>query len=249
MEPNQKKPIRGIFILPSLLTTGALFFGFYSIIKAINGQFEAACIAIFIAMVLDGLDGRVARLTNTQSEFGAEYDSLSDNVSFGLAPSLLAYLWILQDLGRAGWLAAFIFSACAALRLARFNVQISVIDKAYFQGLASPAAAAVIASFVWVCSDYGIETNRTTGIALFCVTTLSGLLMVSNVRYHSFKEINVKNKIPFIVAVVIMLTFAVLLIQPALILFILSAGYLLSGPILTVAGIHQRRKNRRAGVD
>src|SRR5689334_3768014 len=148
---------RGIYWLPNLFTTASLFSGFYAIVQAMNGRFETAAIAIFVSMVLDGLDGRIARLTHTQSEFGAQYDSLSDMVSFGAAPALVMYVWALKDLGKLGWIAAFVYCAGAALRLARFNTNIDVIDKRYFQGLPSPMAAALLAVLLWVFDDLGID--------------------------------------------------------------------------------------------
>jgi len=178
---------RGIYLLPNLFTTAALFAGFFAIVAAIGNHFDSAAVAVFIAMVLDGLDGRVARLTNTQSEFGGEYDSLSDMVSFGLAPALVMYLWSLHALGKLGWLAAFVYTAGAALRLARFNTQIGVADKRYFQGLASPAAAAVMMGMVWVGNDYHLA-GADVRVLAFAVTVILGVLMVSNVRYYSFNS-------------------------------------------------------------
>ncbi|HHO59659.1 MAG TPA: CDP-diacylglycerol--serine O-phosphatidyltransferase, partial [Thiotrichales bacterium] len=197
MEDNtrhKKKRRRGIYLLPNLITTAALFAGFYGIVAAINGRYEQASVAVFIAMVLDALDGRVARLTNTQSEFGAEYDSLADMGSFGLAPALIMYVWSLSSLaeyswqwGKLGWLAAFMFVACAALRLARFNTRASSTDKRYFQGLPSPAAAGVVVGFVWACHDLGIAGNEVAFFAL-PVIVFAGAMMVSNISYYSFKD-------------------------------------------------------------
>ena len=186
---------RGIYLLPNLFTTAALFAGFYAIVQAMNGRFQDAAVAIFVAMVLDGLDGRVARLTKTQSAFGAEYDSLADMVSFGAAPALVVYEWALRSLGKPGWIAAFVYVAGAALRLARFNTMLEVADKRYFQGLPSPAAAALVAGFVWVIDDYGVdpETVRWVGWA---VTIFAGLTMVSNFKYYSFKTINLRRSVP-----------------------------------------------------
>jgi len=193
---TEKIPSRGIYLLPSILTTFGMFAGFYSIIASINGDFTLAAISIMIAMMWDTLDGRVARLTNTQSSFGAQYDSLSDLVSFGVAPALLVYEWSLSDMGRVGWLAAFIYLACAALRLARFNTQVGAADKRYFQGLPSPEAAGVIASMIWLkfwnfeYFDFGIVSlSYYIGVG---ITIVCGLLMVSNVRYYSFKELDSK---------------------------------------------------------
>ncbi|HUW76121.1 MAG TPA: CDP-diacylglycerol--serine O-phosphatidyltransferase, partial [Gallionella sp.] len=188
---------RGIYLLPNLFTTGALFAGFYAIVQAMNAHFEHSAVAIFIAMVLDGLDGRVARLTHTQSEFGAEYDSLSDMVSFGVAPSLVIYEWALKGLGKWGWFAAFIYCAATALRLARFNTNIDVVDKRYFQGLPSPAAAALIAGFVWVMQDYGVSVDYIHWYAA-ALAVFAGLTMVSNLPYYSFKDFNMRKSVPFV---------------------------------------------------
>src|SRR5664279_6398408 len=177
---------RGIYLLPNLFTTAALFAGFYSIVQAMNQRFEDAAIAIFVAMVLDGLDGRVARLTKTQSAFGAEYDSLSDMVSFGAAPALVVYEWVLRDMGKLGWIAAFIYVAAAALRLARFNTMLDVADKRWFTGIPSPAAAALVAGFVWVIDDFGVDPEKVRWAAL-AVTVFAGLTMVSNFKFYSFK--------------------------------------------------------------
>ena len=219
---------RGIYLLPNLFTTAALFSGFYAVLAAMNGQFEKAAVAIFIAMVLDGMDGRVARLTHTQTAFGAEYDSLSDMVAFGLAPALVMYEWALHSLGKPGWLAAFVYTAGAALRLARFNSQLEVSDSHYFQGLPSPSAAAIVAASVWLAVDNGIQGSD-VAILAGLITGGCGLLMVSNVRYQSFKHIDFKGKVPFFVVVAIALAFAVILVQPPLVLFTLFSLYALSG--------------------
>jgi len=219
---------RGIYLLPNLFTTAALFSGFYAVLAAMNGQFEKAAVAIFIAMVLDGMDGRVARLTHTQTAFGAEYDSLSDMVAFGLAPALVMYEWALHSLGKPGWLAAFVYTAGAALRLARFNSQLEVSDSNYFQGLPSPSAAAIVAASVWLAVDNGIQGSD-VAILAGLITGGCGLLMVSNVRYQSFKHIDFKGKVPFFVVVAIALAFAVILVQPPLVLFTLFSLYALSG--------------------
>jgi len=234
-ELDQERPrrARGIYLLPNLLTTAALFAGFYAVLAAMNGQFEKAAVAVFVAMLLDGLDGRVARITNTQSAFGAEYDSLSDMVAFGLAPALVTYEWALNQLGKAGWMAAFIYTAGAALRLARFNASVATADKRYFQGLPSPSAAAVLAASVWVAVDNGI-VGADVAWVVGVMTGLVGLLMVSNLRYYSFKEIDFHGKVPFVVIVVIMLVFAVVLTQPPLVLFGLFFAYAMSGPVLWV---------------
>ncbi|OHC91003.1 MAG: CDP-diacylglycerol--serine O-phosphatidyltransferase, partial [Sideroxydans sp. RIFOXYD2_FULL_59_7] len=215
---------RSIYLLPNLFTTAALFAGFYAIVQSMNGRYEIAAVSIFIAMVLDGLDGRVARLTHTQSEFGAEYDSLSDMVSFGVAPSILMYEWAFRDLGKWGWFAAFIYCTGAALRLARFNTNIDVVDKRYFQGLPSPAAAALVAGFVWVMLD-----NKFTGYDLrwyaAALTVFAGLSMVSNFKYYSFKSINMRKSVPFFVIFLFALFFIFVAQNPPLHLFLLFFGY------------------------
>ena len=223
---------RGIYLLPNLLTTAGLFSGFFAIISSMNGRFEAAAVAIFVAMIFDGLDGRVARMTNTQSEFGAEYDSMADMVSFGVAPAIVAYNWGLTGLGKIGWLAAFIYVAAAALRLARFNTQLGIADNRYFQGLASPAAAALVAGLVWVGVEYDIN-GQDYGIIVAIITGVAGLLMVSNFKYNSFKELNLHGKVPFVALLLIMLIFVIVATEPALVLFIAFALYALAGPINT----------------
>ena len=248
MEQSKKPRSRGIYLLPNLFTTSALFAGFYAITGAVNGHFEAAVIAIFIAMVLDGLDGRVARMTNTQSEFGAQYDSIADMVSFGLAPAVVAYSWALSSLGKVGWMAAFVYATCAALRLARFNVQHNVADKRYFQGLASPAAAALIAGFIWVMVDYDISGDEAKYYILL-LAVISGLLMVSNIRYHSFKELDFTGKVPFIFAVIIMLVLAVIYVQPPLVLFMIFLVYTGSGFWLTASLLRRKRKEIKKPSD
>ncbi len=226
---------RGIYLLPNLFTTACLFSGFFAIISAINGQFESAAMAIFVAMVLDGLDGRVARMTNTQSDFGAQYDSLADMVSFGLAPALVVYLWAFADMGKLGWLVAFIFVACAALRLARFNTQAGVADKRYFQGLASPAAAAVIAGLGWVAVDFELSASALV-IPAFVLTLASGLLMVSNIRFRSFKDIDLKGKVPFFTILVVVVIFGSIAVDPPLVLFAIFLLYAMSGVVSTILG-------------
>ncbi|MCF8006035.1 MAG: CDP-diacylglycerol--serine O-phosphatidyltransferase [Methylovulum sp.] len=236
---------RGIYLLPNLFTSGALFSGFYAITSAMNNHFETAVIAIFVAMILDGLDGRVARMTNTQSEFGAQYDSLSDMVSFGVAPALVMYLWAFGDMGRVGLFAAFVHTAGAALRLARFNTQLETADKRYFQGLPSPAAAAIIAGFIWICLEHGYELEVIKFPALVLILS-TGLLMVSNFRYSSFKQIDLKGKVPFIAAIAMMLAIAFVMAQPQTMLFLLFLVYAISGPVITLIQrkrILQERKN------
>jgi len=230
-EPQQehpKKRNRGIYLLPNLFTTGALFGGFYAVIAAMNGHFEAAAMAIFIAMILDGLDGRVARMTHTESDFGAEYDSLSDMVSFGIAPALVMYTWSLSTLGKVGWVACFIYVVSAALRLARFNTQLGHSDKRYFQGLASPVAAGFVVGFVWLCTENNYSGVQMNYLA-FLLTVGSGILMVSNVKYRSFKDLNLKNKVPFVSILIMVLIFTTIVYQPPLILFAVFSLYTLSG--------------------
>ncbi len=247
-----KKRGRGIYLLPNLLTTAALFAGFYAIVAAIVGRYVPAAMAIFVAGILDGLDGRIARLTNTQSEFGVQYDSMSDMVSFGVAPAVIVYAWSLSSMGelgnvwgKVGWLAAFLYAACAALRLARFNAQSGVADKEYFQGLASPAAAGLLASMVWVAEDFGLsgEALRTPTLL---VTLLAAGLMVSKVRYFSFKSIAVKDKVPFVAMLLLVLIFVLLAIDTPKVLFGVAVVYLLSGPVMTLFGIYRQRGRRRS---
>jgi CDP-diacylglycerol--serine O-phosphatidyltransferase len=246
---TEKKPRnRGIYLLPSVLTTFGMFAGFYSIIASINGEFTIAAISIMIAMLWDTLDGRVARLTNTQSEFGAEYDSLADLVSFGLAPALLVYEWTLSDLGRFGWLAAFIYLACAALRLARFNTQVGSADKRYFQGFPSPAAAGVIATMIWLkIWTYAFFDSDVISIGYYLgagITIVCGLLMVSNVRYYSFKELDSK-KASFRFLLGVVLSLIVLLYKPNIVLFTGFFLYMLSGPFITIVGLNKRRIEKK----
>jgi CDP-diacylglycerol--serine O-phosphatidyltransferase len=227
------RPRRGIYLLPNAFTTAALFAGFYAIVMAMNQRFDHACWAVFIAMILDGLDGRVARLTNTQSEFGAQYDSLSDMVSFGAAPALVIYEWSLRGLGKLGWIAAFVYCAGAALRLARFNTNIEVVDKRFFQGLPSPAAAALVVGFVMMMTDPDINVSArkvdwiSWGLALF-----AGLTMVTNVPFYSFKDVNFRKSVPFIVVFLIALFFALLAIDPPKVLWPLFVVYGLSGYVV-----------------
>jgi CDP-diacylglycerol--serine O-phosphatidyltransferase len=221
---------RGIYLLPNLFTTGALFAGFYAIVAAMKGQFDAAAIAIFVAMVMDGLDGRVARLTGTQSAFGAQYDSLSDMVSFGVTPALVVYSWGLQYLGKLGWLAAFIYAAATALRLARFNIQIGSADKRYFIGLPSPAAAAVVAGMVWICTE-NLITGQHISELIALITVALGVLMVSNCRYYSFKEIDFKGNVPFVTVLFVLFAYILIAWDPPTILFSVFTLYALSGPL------------------
>lgn len=227
---------RGVYLLPNLFTTGALFAGFYAVVSGMNAKFETAAIAIFVAMILDGLDGRVARLTHTQSKFGAEYDSLSDMVSFGMAPALVMFSWALSELGKFGWACAFIYVACAALRLARFNTQIDTADKNYFSGLASPAAAAVVAGTVWVCHDLaltGVNLPIELAVIAGCLTAAVGFLMILNVQYHSFKGLDLRGRVPFMVVIAVVLLFGIVMLDPARILLAAALIYALSGPVAT----------------
>ena len=223
---------RGIYLLPNLFTTAALFAGFYAIVQAMNARFEQAAVAIFVAMVLDGLDGRVARLTHTQSEFGAEYDSLSDMVSFGAAPALVMYEWALKSMGRIGWIAAFVYCAGAALRLARFNTNIAVVDKRYFQGLPSPAAAALVAGFIWVVDDFKIDAVSTMRWIACVITLCAGLTMVSNVPFYSFKDINFRRAVPFWAILLVALAMILISTHPPTVLFLLFVAYSLSGYVM-----------------
>lgn len=229
----KKKNIRsrGIYLLPNLFTVTALFAGFYSVVAAMRGHFDNAAIAIFVAMVMDSLDGRIARFTGTQTAFGAQFDSLSDMVSFGIAPALVSYTWALNHLGKIGWLAAFIYAVSTALRLARFNIQLGKVDKRYFIGLPSPAAAAVVASMVWVGDDFNLVGVPVFIVALI-ITILFGLLMVSSFRYRSFKDLNLKDKVPFIVILLIVLIYVLISIDPPEILFFIALLYGLSGPVM-----------------
>jgi CDP-diacylglycerol--serine O-phosphatidyltransferase len=223
-----RKPRKGIYVLPNLFTLAALFGGFYAIVMAINGRFDLAAVGVFCAMVLDSLDGRVARMTNTQSAFGEQMDSLSDMVSFGAAPALISYVWALKELGRWGWFAAFVYCACAALRLARFNVNTGVVDKRYFQGLPSPAAAALVTGFIWLCTDLGVRGNEVVW-PMFVVALYSGLTMVTNVPFYSFKDVSMKRSVPFAVIVLIALGIAVINIDPPTVMFGVFVCYGLSG--------------------
>lgn len=247
-EAASHKARRGIYLLPNLFTTAGLFAGFYGIVAAIGGRYEIAAMAIFIAMIMDGIDGRVARLTNTQSEFGVQYDSLTDMVCFGLAPALIMYQWALRDLAafgwfwaKIGWLTAFIYAAGGALRLARFNAQVGVADKRYFQGLPSPSAAAVVTGLVWVGADLGADGSNFAWVGLI-VTLCAGLLMVSNFRYYSFKEIDFKNKVPFMVLLLAVLILVFASLDPPKVLFLGFLTYALSGPGFTVWRLRQHRR-------
>ncbi len=245
---EEKKRRRGIYLLPNLFTTAGLFAGFFAIIAAMNGRFEAACIAVFIAMVMDGLDGRIARMTNTQSDFGKEYDSLADMVSFGLAPSLVVYLWALAPLGKIGYACAFVYAAGAALRLARFNTQVGIIDKRYFQGLASPAASALIVGFVWWGDDASWIAADVAWIAAV-LTVAAGVLMVSNVRYNSFKDQDLRGRVPFFKILFVVAIFVLVAMDPPRVLFLIALAYAASGIALTLVQLRQRRAERKAQVE
>jgi CDP-diacylglycerol--serine O-phosphatidyltransferase len=228
-----RRPRKGIYLLPNILTTGALFGGFYAVLSGFSGQYEWAAMAIFAAMVFDGLDGRVARMTNTQSDFGVQYDSLSDMVSFGVAPAVLAYGWGVSSLGKVGWAATFVYASCAALRLARFNVQASVSDGKVFTGLPSPVAAALVAGLVWSAQD--IQPSLWLSVTGALVTASAGLLMVSNFKYPSFKKVDMRGKVPFIAILSVVMGFVVITIDPPRVLFAMALFFSLSAPALWFA--------------
>ena len=225
-----KRPAKGVYLLPNSFTTASLFSGFYAVVSGMSGNFENAAIAIFISMVLDTLDGRVARLTNTTSKFGAEYDSLADVVAFGVAPALILFSWSLQSLGNFGWVAAFIYVAGGALRLARFNVQLEIADSRYFTGLPTPAAAGVMAGMVWTGVDYGLD-GESLSYLVAAVTASLGILMVSNFKYYSFKDLDLKGKVPFVALLAVVLVFAVYSLQPPILLALTFTAYAVSGPV------------------
>ena len=240
---RKKEAISGIYLLPNLLTTASLFSAFYSIVASLKAQYDVAVIAIFIGMIADMLDGRIARMTNTQTAFGAEYDSLSDMVTFGVAPALLLYSWSLHQFGKLGWLVAFIYTAAVALRLARFNTQLETADKRYFQGLPCPPAAAVVSSFVWVCHQ---NDNSSVFVSIISATfaIIAAVLMVSNVRYYSFKDFDLRGKVPFLYVLLIVIAFVAIAANPSLMLFIGSAVFALSGPCQTLYALQRMRKQR-----
>ena len=240
---KRTQTVRGIYLLPNLLTTTALFFAFYAIISAVSGDFNAAASAIFVSMIMDSLDGRVARLTNTESDFGVEYDSLADMVSFGVAPAMVMFLFALNSLPRFGWLISFIYMATVALRLARFNTQIGVVNKNYFQGLPCPPAAAVVASLIWVAESYDLQSQGFT-ILLALVAMCLGALMVSNVRYNSFKEMDLRGRVPFALVVLVMLVLVLIALKPPIVLLTAFGIYGLSGPVLTLMRIRAKRQVR-----
>ena len=234
---------RGIYLLPNCLTTAGLFAGFYAVVTAMNGLFDLAAIAIYVAMIMDGLDGRVARLTNTESAFGREYDSLSDMVAFGIAPALVTFSWMLRSLGKIGWLIAFVYAAATALRLARFNTQTDQDSKRYFRGLACTPSAGVIAGLVWLGSDYH-WTGHTIAVITAFITLLVAILMVSNIRYYSFKEIDLKGKVPFVGVLFVVLIFVCVSIAPPQVLFTTFFLYALSGPMMFVIKRCRNRKTK-----
>lgn len=244
---------RSIYLLPNAFTTAALFAGFYAVVQAMNNQFETAAIAIFVAMVLDGMDGRVARLTNTQSSFGEQYDSLSDMTSFGVAPALVMYEWALHDLGRWGWLAAFVYVAGAALRLARFNTNIAVVDKRYFQGLPSPAAAALVAGFVWLAIDNKLPMSESVIVwVAFILTMYAGVSMVSNASFYSGKSFALGRSVPFWGILLVVAVFVFVSSDPPVVLFGLFVLYGLSGWVVMFWRWNRARKfqhDRRVGID
>lgn len=238
---GKKERHKGIYLLPNLFTTAALFAGFFAIISAMKGNFEAAGAAIIVAQLMDGFDGRVARMTNTTSAFGVQYDSLSDMISFGLAPALVVFSWGLEPLGKIGWVAAFIFTACAAMRLARFNTQVDVVDKRYFVGLASPPAAAILATTVWSWHD--VQPSYEVSVFIAVLTVLIGLLMVSNLRYTSFKGLDLRGRVPFVFMLVALLVFVVIILNPSSVLLLMACSYCLSGPITWLWGLKKRFMN------
>ena len=236
---------RGIYLLPNIFTTAALFAGFYAIVAAMNGDYAIAAIAIFLGLLADALDGRVARLIRAQSEFGAYYDSLADMVSSGLAPALLLYSWSFSSLGKVGWLVAFMYTASVALRLARFNTQLGVADKRFFQGLPCPAAAGSLAAMVWFLRHLEVDGQSWLSALLGGLTVILALLMVSNVRYYSFKDIDFKGRVPFLHVTLLVLVFIGVALYPALVLLMSFLGYALSGPVMTLLQKQKRRKQRR----
>lgn len=247
MPDHPTAPVRplGIYLLPNLFTTLSLFSGFYAIIASTQGNFEAAYLAIFIGMICDSLDGRVARLTNTQTAFGAQYDSLSDLVSFGIAPAVLTYNWALHLLGKPGWLAAFVYSAAVALRLARFNTQLGSVDKRYFQGLPCPPAAGVVAAAIACCLDYQLD-GQDFALAIAMLMVFLAAVMVSNIRYRSFKDLDFKNKVPFVTILALVMIIVGIAIAPPQVLFLGLFSYALAGPITTLSRLREKRLQRRA---
>jgi len=238
---------RGIYLLPNLLTTGAMFAGFYAVIAGMAGDFSSACVAVIVAMFLDGLDGRVARMTNTQSAFGAEYDSLSDMLAFGVAPALICFSWSLSELGNIGWTAAFVYVACAALRLARFNVQQGTADKRFFIGLASPAAAGVVVFMVWTFHEYQLESNAFIAAITALVTFIAGILMVVNIPYYSFKDLD-RNRVPFVVMLAVIMVIVIVSWDPPTVLWLMAIAYAVSGPAMAIYSRRKQRRQQRAAA-
>jgi CDP-diacylglycerol--serine O-phosphatidyltransferase len=235
---------RGIYLLPNLFTIGSFFAGFFAIVSSFNSNYDNAAIAIFIAMIMDSLDGRVARLTNTMTAFGAEFDSLADMVSFAVAPAVLAYIWNLSSFGKFGWISAFIYMVAVALRLARFNTQLGNVDKRYFQGLPCPSAAAVVTSFVWICYDFG-NTGTVAALVLAFIIIVVSVLMVSNIRFRSFKDAELKNNVSFMVILATVLIIVLITFDPSKVLFVVFAGYAVSGPVMTMWGLQQKKRLRK----
>ena len=245
MTDTKQLRVRGVYLLlPNLFTIGAMFAGFYATVAAIKGYHEVAAVAIFMALIMDGLDGRIARLLHAQSEFGVQLDSLSDMVSFGIAPALVMYTWSLNVVGKLGWLAAFIYAVCTALRLARFNVQVKKIDKLYFQGLPTPSAAALVASTVLVCGVYHIA-GETIAVPLGIAAVLLGLLKVSTIRYRSFKDCNLRNRVSFAVILAVFLILAFISFNPPDVLLPLCFIYVISGPIATLWSLRNKSRQKK----
>lgn len=241
---SQETRLRGIYLLPNFLTLIGIFVAFYAIIAAMSGRFEHSAVAILIAVIIDGLDGRVARMANAETAFGAQLDSLADMISFGLAPAILLFSWSLIQLGKPGWLVAFLYVSCTALRLARFNVQLKQPDKRYFQGLNTTIAAACVGTLVWVCLVYSIQFKGEV-FAVMAVTVLLALLKVSNIRYRSFKDIDIRNKVPFLAIFIVVLVFVLIALAPPLTLFILAFVYALSGPVSAIIGLQMFRRRKK----
>ncbi len=238
---------RGIYLLPNLFTIASIFSGFFAIISSFKGVYEAAAIAIFVAMLMDSLDGRIARLTNTMTAFGAQFDSMADMVSFAMAPAILAYAWGLHNLGKTGWIIAFIYTVAVALRLARFNTQADGSGKRYFQGLPCPMAAALVTGFIWACTDLAYITKASI-LVLASLTIAVAILMVSNIRYRSFKDIELKNNVKFVVILILVLVVALVSIETEKVLFTIFLSYTASGPIATIWGLRQRKRLRKMAM-
>lgn len=248
-ESSKKKQSikKGVYLLPNLITSASLFGGFYSIIASLDGHFERAAIAIFISAILDGLDGRIARLTGSSSKFGVEYDSLADLIAFGLAPGVLIFTWALRPFGRYGWLAAFLYVVCGALRLARFNVQITTIESKRFNGLPIPAAAALVCTIVLMFFYLGRGEEMAKHITVLILVYALAFLMISNVKYYSFKEFNLSQRMPFRLLVGLIFLLIVVAAEPTVMLFILTLGYVISGPITTLIDRRKRVSLKQKG--